>query len=231
MSGHRHKPVVGVAAFVALLLVACVIEDDLRINADGSGSYRFKMTIPKELSDGFGDMRQKAEAEGFTVEEGETDKERFIVLSKDFTDIAALNGTDNHFELTSTSTGFLRRDYRLRGTVQSLGYGSFKRHLIITMPGSVMSSDQGEINGSSVRWDATRGGTIEIAASGFYLPLSRNLRLLMALLALASAALFVMARRRRGVPAAAVCPGCRAPLAPDARFCPICGAGAPVTQV
>lgn len=67
----------------ALLLLSCTVDEDLRINSDGSGTYRVRISVPKTFSEGFGDLRKEAVKNGFTVmEEGETERERFFVISK-----------------------------------------------------------------------------------------------------------------------------------------------------
>jgi len=189
------------AGVLAILLWSCAIEEDLRISGDGSGTYRIKVSMPKEFGD-FGDLRQKAESEAFHVEQqGETEKERFIVLRKDFTSVSSLSDNNNRFELAATEAGFLRREYRFRATLQSVGFGSYKRHIVIAMPGGVKTATAGEVDGSRVSWDATNGGTIEIAAAGFYLPLSQSQRVSAAAVALAGAAFWAAKRRRQpGVP-------------------------------
>jgi len=200
MLEQRHQRLVVMAGVVALLFLACTIEEDLRINADGSGTYRVKISIPKQLGEGFGDFRKEAEKDGFTVErEGETEQERFILLRKNFSDVASLNDSHGRFELTTTDTGILRREYRLRATLQAVGFGSYKRRLLITMPGEVQSTSAGERSGSRVTWDGHQGGTIEVVASGFHLPVSSNQKLAFLTIA-AGGLLFLAMRRRRRVP-------------------------------
>lgn len=228
---NRRARLVLIAGTAALLLLACAVEEDLRLEFDGSGTYRVKVTIPKDLADGFGDLRKQAEKDGFVIaEEGETEAERFIVMRKEFTNVSSLNDDNSRFELTMTDRGLLRREYRFRATLQSVGFGAYQRHFTITMPCNVTSASDGTIDGSRVQWNASHGGTIEVAASGFYLPGSRNQRLLVIAIAVLSVALLVF-RRRSPIQPKAVCANCQTHLSPDARFCRKCGAGTPVAQM
>lgn len=230
MTSSRHSRVVALAALLSLLLFACVMDEDLRINADGSGTYQVKVTIPKDLASDFGDLRKSVEKDGFTiVEEGQTEKERFLIFRKQFTNVSALNDSNANFELTIAKAGWLKREYRLRVALQSSGYGGFKRHFVVTMPGRVTATNVGEIDGSRVRWDASRGGKIDITASGYAIALSRNQRILMPL-ALIAGILLLIARRRTARPLS-LCATCHAPLRRNAQFCAVCGAGASITQI
>lgn len=229
MTTSRHSRVAALAVLLSLLLFACVIDEDLRINADGSGSYQVKLTIPKDLSSDFGDLRKSAEKDGFTiVEEGQTEKERFLIFRKQFTNVSALNDQNGRFELTIAEAGWFKREYRLRVALQAVGYGAFKRHLVVTMPGKVTATDVGEIDGSRVRWDASRGGSIDITAGGYAIALSRNQRILMPVVLIAGI-LLLIARRRTARPPS-LCATCQTPLRRNAQFCAACGAGASITQ-
>jgi hypothetical protein len=226
----RRARLILIAGTAALLLLACAVEEDLRLDFDGSGTYRVKVTIPKSLADGFGDLRKQAEKDGFVVaEEGETETDRFIVMRKEFTDVSSLNDDNSRFELTMTDRGLLRREYRFRATLQSVGFGAYQRHFTLAMPCNVVSASEGTIDGSRVQWNASDGGTIEVIASGFFLPMSRNQRLLVLAVAMLGVALLVF-RRRTSVRPKAVCAACQTDLSPDERFCRKCGAGAPVAQ-
>jgi hypothetical protein len=230
MTNSRHWRGAALTALLSLILFACAIDEDLQINADGSGTYRIKVTIPKDLSSDFGDLRKSAEKDGFSVvEEGQTEKERFIVLRKDFTEITSLNDGNNRFELTIAEAGWLKREYRLRVSLQSVGFGSFKRHFVVTMPGNVTTTNQGEIDGSRVRWDATNGGSMDITATGYSVPLSRVQLILMLVAALGGVGLLI-ARRRRSVAPSSACATCHTQLPRDARFCAACGTGASIAR-
>lgn len=228
---NRRVRLVVVAAIAALLLLACDIEEDLQLDFDGSGTYRVRVTIPKNLADGFEDLRRQAEKDGFTVaDEGTTETERFIVLRKTFADITALNDDHSRFELTIIRHGFLRRDYRFRAKLQSVGFGAYQRNFAVTMPVNVTSTSSGEIDGPRVQWNARHGGTIEITASGFCIPLSRNQRVLVTMLVILGVVLLVFARKRRRPAHEAACANCQNHLAPGTRFCRTCGTGQPVAQ-
>jgi hypothetical protein len=233
MLNRKSTRLVAIASACSLLfLLSCSIEEDLRINGDGSGTYRVRLAVPKELGD-FDKLRGEVKEEGFQVEEeGETEQERFIVFRKNFTEISSLNDSHHSFELTTTDIGIMRRGYRLRANFRALGFGSYVRRFVVSMPGDVQSATAGRIAGNRVTWEDFRQGTIEIEASGLYLPVSRSQWLFGLAAALAALLLFVAAhRRRQPVPAAAAsCPSCHSPLANDARFCRVCGAGAPVTE-
>ncbi|MBV8516173.1 MAG: zinc ribbon domain-containing protein [Acidobacteria bacterium] len=231
MNHARPSRVAAFAALLSLLFFACAIDEDLRINADGSGTYRLKITIPEDLASDLGTVRTDAAKEGFTVvEEGRAGKDRFAILRKDFTDVTALNDSNSRFALTITKMGWLRREYRLDATLQPVGYGSFKRHIAVTMPGKISASDHGEIDGSRVRWDATTGGSIHITAGGYAIPFSRAASTLIIVATIAGLALLI-ARRKHGADSRPACATCHAPLVRGARFCADCGTGAPAAQI
>lgn len=223
----RHSCCVAIAATVALLALSCVIDEELRINGDGSGTYRVKITVPKNLSGSLGDLRQKAATDGYRfISVTDAEDGHSVVYEKEFASVAALNDTHDHYELTISNAGFLRREYHLTCTVGSNAFTAFKRRLTIRMPGSITSASTGERNGDRVSWDCSNGGTIDIVASGFYLPLDGNQKeLFIALLVIASGLLLFRAatrahRRTRSV----VCSTCHKELPAAARFCADCGA-------
>ncbi len=231
MRNSRPWRIPAIAFVFVLLLFACVIDEDLRIHADGSGTYQVKVTIPKELGADFGELRTNAGKEGFTIiQEGQTETERFLIFRKPFTNVASLSDSNSRFELTITKAGWLRREYRLRASLRSVGFGSYKRQFVVTMPGKVTSSDRGDVTGSRVRWDATRGGSIEINATGYALPLPQAQQLLLLTALVAGVALWLVRRRRAAAPDS-MCPTCQRPLIRGARFCAGCGAGTPMEQI
>lgn len=219
------------AATAALLLLACDIEEDLRLNFDGSGTYRIKLTIPRELAEGFGDLRKQAEKDGFTATEGTTETSRFIVLTKDFSDLAALNDDHSHFELTITESGLLRRDYRLLIRLQSIGFGAYQRRLSITMPCTVTSASAGDVDGSRVQWNASKGGSLEITASGIVIPVSRKTSVIAIVAVILGLALLASRRKSPKAGQETVCINCHTHLAPKARFCGRCGTNAEAAQM
>ncbi len=221
-----------VIAIAALLLLSCVIDEDLRIHSDGSGTYRVRISIPKELAEDFGELRREAEKNGFEIaDEGETGDERFLVIRKDFTDISALNDSNTRFELTTTDTGFVRREYRLRASLGAVGFGSFKRRLTVAMPGKVASATDGEIDGSRVKWDASADGSLEIVSSGFSLPLTRGQNTAIVMVIVAGLLLLIWSRVRRRQPKTTVCQTCNSPVPGNAHFCGICGATSPAAEI
>jgi len=232
MLRSRRKGVLLLTGVLSLFLFSCLLEEELVIHSDGSGTFRAKVTIPKEFGEGFADIRKDAEKEGFQIEEGETEKERFIILRKKFDNVSALNDDGRRFELTMADSGFLRRQYLLRVQLPPVGFGGFTHRLVVTMPGKVQSATGGEFAGSRVTWEGKSGGTIEITAAGFYLPVSRTQRLLFLLVVVAGiVALLILRKRRQGQPpAATTCLTCQTPLSVNARFCRACGAVAPIPE-
>jgi hypothetical protein len=227
---RTRKGFLSLVMIASLLILACEIEEDLRIESDGSGRYSARISVPKELGD-FGELRKEAEKNGFAImQEGETPKERFIVIRKDFTDISALNDSHARYELTMTESGFLRREYRLRASLEAIGFGSFKRRLTVAMPGKVSSTTHGEIDGSRVKWDTSAGGSLEIASAGFHLPLSRNQSRGLMVTIIGGALLLLALRFRRRRASNGVCLTCNSPLRNGVRFCGICGANTPVAE-
>ena len=211
-------------------LLACTIEEDLTINSDGSGAYIVRIIIPRKLGEDFTDLKREAARTGFAVvDEGKTERQTFLVLRKDFNDVASISDANSPFELRIDETGFLRRRYQFKASLPPIGLGSYVRQLSVRMPGSVLSSNRGEVEGSHVRLDMTRGGTLEITSSGYYLPGTRRQKyLLFTVFMLGVGALVASGGKRRKSPV--VCNGCKTALRSNARFCPGCGNGLGAAQ-
>jgi hypothetical protein len=195
----RTKRIAVVCCLAALLLFsACEIEDDLKLEADGSGSYRMKLLLPNELAFALPEIRSKATHDGFrVVEEGATADRKFVVLAKEFKQIGELNESGHIFDFQAGDAGFLRREYRFHASISHTP--AFKRVLTITLPAGVESTTAGDIAGNHIRWDCSNGGSLDAVAVGLHLPLSTNVKLATALAAvlLLLAVAFQLRRRFR----------------------------------
>ncbi len=212
---------------VLSLLAGCELEDDLRIEADGSGTYRARVLVEKLLGAVLTRVRGEAEAKGFRiVEEGETPTRHFVVLRKDFTDVRSLDDEQSSYDLTIETRRFFWREYRLRATLGSVAGSAFDRRFTISMPARISSTTAGESNGTRVVWYCTNGGTIEVVAEGFHVPVTRRhvtVAIAIAALVLALVALFRRWASARPEEEENVCTTCNKPMAVTARYCPSCG--------
>lgn len=206
-------------------LLACEVEEDIRLNADGSGTYRAKVSVEKQYGEALSERKGEADKKGFRiVEQGETKTHTFVVMARDFADVAELNDDEDSYTLQIDRPSALKGSYRLTlGFESSAAESGFKRRTRITMPVSIKQASVGTISGRSVDWDSSQGGTLSVEASGFVLPLTRSRRRI----ALGVIVLGVVAigglrwsRRARGPR----CAKCGRGLAAEARFCPDCGA-------
>jgi hypothetical protein len=224
-----RKPSILLVCAVVLLLAACELEDDLRIEADGSGTYRATVSVEKLLAGTLGRIRAAAEQQGFRiVGEGETADRRFLSMRKDFDDVHSLGDSQSNYELTVSTRNYLWRRYHLHATVGSVAGQGFDWRFSITMPARITSTSQGESNGARVTWYCTNGGTIDVEAEGFFLPFTRTH--VLAIVGVAAAALLLLValgRRALAAPAIAAeqhaCRTCANPLSALARYCPACG--------
>ena len=71
-----------VALLVLLaLLGGCQVEEELELHADGSGSHRVKVTVPKDFGEALQEVKQKATGQHYHfVEEGQAGDSRFLVM-------------------------------------------------------------------------------------------------------------------------------------------------------
>lgn len=209
---------------ICLSLVACEVEEEIRLEADGTGSYRVKVMIEKEMGEVLSKLRSDAPRRGFTVvEEGETADRKFIVMARAFQDVAELNDDEDRYLLEVERSNPLTASYRL-----ALDFGSnpsangFSRTLRVFMPARVRSASAGTIDGSAVSWDCSHPGQVEIRAAGFAPTLIGKQRTV-GVAVIAGGALLLAGlrlRRRR----AASCSRCGSRLEGGLRFCPSCGA-------
>lgn len=208
-------------AFLCFWLIGCELEETLVLNADGSGTYSARILLPKEFAGAIGDLKAKATAEGFqVVEESETVDRKVLVIRKDFRDVSELNDNSNHYSLRVDQSSKWKRAYELSlDTGSGSGDGIQKRTMTIVLPVAVTSATSGTVTGREVRWDATSGGSIHVAASGYLLPFGMTpLQTGIALAAVAAASLlFLRGRRPR------TCPACGVGSDGSARFCGSCG--------
>lgn len=211
-----------VAAFT-LLALSCEIEDEIRIHRDGSGSYRAKILVEKQLASALPEIRKEAVKDGFRiVDEGETETRHFIVMTRDFKNISEVGDSRNRMSFKATKAGWLRERYEFSASLPPSSGDGFSRQLTIVLPASIEQHTAGEVRGNTVVWDCTRGGELEMTATGFVLPFAVQSPVLGGVIAAAGLiGVFVLVLRRRS--AALRCATCGATKSPDARFCANCG--------
>ena len=205
------------------LLTGCEIEENIVLNADGSGSYVARVAVEKEVGEAIGEVRSEAEKRGFrVVEEGETADRRFLVVRREFHDISELNDEKDSYGLSTERKGLLRRVFHLTLAFRSTpAENGFTRTVKITMPTTISSASAGTVDGTSVEWDCSRPGTLQVEAAGLVLePRLQRAAILgglaVGLLVLAG----ILATRWRRQ---ARCRRCGAALRAGARFCESCG--------
>jgi hypothetical protein len=208
---------------LCLLLAACEVEEELKLNVDGSGTYRVRILVEKEVGEALQEIRKDAQARGFTVvEEGETANRKFVVVARDFKNVSELNDKDDTYALDIEQSSPFKRTYHLslnfRGNPSASG---FSRSMEVSMPATVASTNVGTATGSTVRWDCSHPGTLEVQAAGLVLPLTSNQRKVVLAVLILGALLLVGVRVARWRPPS--CRNCGTRIEPNAKFCPKCG--------
>lgn len=208
------------------LAAGCKVEEDLFLEADGSGEYRIEVSVQKALG-ALPQLRQALVANGFEiVAERETGDSNVVVARRTFETVGEIGDLDASFEVAER--GWLRRSYRLGLRVDDME-GATERILRVHLPARVDESSGGRIEGSTVIWEGIGGGRLEIAASGPAVP-GGETALYAAAAGLLVVLLALVAIRRRAVhggrDAAAAsrrCGSCGAAHGATA-FCTRCGA-------
>src|SRR5215213_5873017 len=130
---------------LALLALRCEIEDEIRLNRDGSGTYIAKILIEKQLASALPEIRKKAVQEGFRImEEGVTETRHFIVMARDFKNISEIGDSRNRMSFTATKAGWLRQQYAFSASVPASSGDGFSRQLTIALPASIEQHTAGE---------------------------------------------------------------------------------------
>jgi hypothetical protein len=215
------------ALVLALLTAGCEIEEEIRLNPDGTGLYRAKVMLEKELVAMLPDLRRDYEKKGFrVVEQRETDNRHVIVVEREFKDLSEIGDEKNRYSFTTASANWLQRRYEFHASVPPAdAMQGFSRQLTVALPGNVRRNTAGEVRGDTVVWDASKGGSLQVTSAGLAPTASRWLAILLGvagavvLLAIGLA----VSRRRRSAPALH-CATCGAPSESNARFCAKCGA-------
>ncbi len=157
---------------VLLLLSACKVEETIDLRADGSGTYRAKVSVTKDLGEALDKVKQEAGQHGLRVlEEGQTVDEKFVVVGRDFSKVSDLGDKDDTYSLVVARASSFRRSYRFEAILrQNVAASGFQRVLHVNMPGSVDSSSSGHVSSSTVEWPCSQGGQLDVVASGFAIP-------------------------------------------------------------
>jgi hypothetical protein len=188
---------------LALLVLSCELEDEIRINPDGSGTYRTKLLVEKQLASALPEVRKEAEKNGFRiVEEGETDTRRFIVMERDFKSVSEVGDERNRMAFTATKHGWFRQRYEFTASLPSSSSDGFSRQLTLTLPGSIQQSTGGVIRGNTVVWDASKGGSLQVTSIGLAPSASRWLTIIAVLGVVLLAIVLVVSKWNRKAPEA-----------------------------
>jgi hypothetical protein len=165
-------------SLVALLLLsACEVEETIDLHADGSGTYRAKVSVSKDFGEALDKVKQEAGQHGLRVlEEGQTAEEKFVVVGREFSKVSDLGDKDDTYSLVVAREGLFRRSYRFEAILrQNVAASGFERVLRVRMPGSVDSSSSGQASSHMVEWPCSQGGQLDVVASGFAIQELSNL--------------------------------------------------------
>lgn len=221
----------GFALLLALLATSCEIEEDVRLNPDGSGVYRATLSLEKELVSLLPNLRQDYEKKGFRVlSQRETSNRHVIVVERVFKTLSEIGDAQNQYSFVASDANWLQRRYVLSVAIRSSdSFEGFTRQLRIALPGRIRQNSAGEVHGDAVVWDASKGGSLEVTSVGLAPAASRWLTIVVGGIAAAVLLIVVLriSKRSRKVPALH-CAACGAARTPDARFCANCGAAGPI---
>ena len=219
------------ALTLALLTLGCEIEDEIRINPDGSGTYRTKILVKKDLAAAIPEIRKEATEDGFRViEEGETETRKFIVLERDFKNISEVGDSRNKMSFTATRSGWFRERYEFTASLPGSEGDGFTRQVTIVLPGKIQQSTAGERRGDVVIWNVSKGGSIQITSIGLTASGAKRLTFLAATFGVIVLGLVILLKRKRNVRVPS-CAACGVPKQSGARFCAGCGADATPLEV
>jgi Tol biopolymer transport system component len=157
---------------VLLLMSACKVEETIDLRADGSGTYRAKISVTKDFGEAIDQVKREAGQHGLRVlEEGQTADEKFVVVGRDFSKMSDLGDKDDTYSLVVTREGWFRKSYRFEAILRkNIAASGFQRILHVRMPGSIDSSSSGQLSSHSVEWPCSQGGQLDVVASGFAIP-------------------------------------------------------------
>jgi hypothetical protein len=137
---------------LALAIVAlaggCKIEEDLHLEADGSGEYRVRMTLQKMLG-GAPQVRQALIANGFEIlEESVTHDSNLITARRTFEHVGEID--ELHGSLEVEDRGWLRRSYRLKLRVDDVQGQATERTFRVHLPVGIEETSAGRLDGKTL---------------------------------------------------------------------------------
>jgi len=161
-----------ISLILLLLLSACKVEETIDLRTDGSGTYRAKVSVRKDLGEALEEVKQEAGQHGLRVlEEGQTAEEKFVVVGREFSKVSDLGDKDDTYSLVIAREGTYRRSYRFEAILhQNVAASGFERVLRVRMPEAVDSSSSGQVSSRTVEWPCSQGGRLDVVASGFAIP-------------------------------------------------------------
>jgi Tol biopolymer transport system component len=157
------------ALALLLSLGACNVEETIAVRADGSGTYRAKVSVKKALAEVLDKVKQEAPGHGLRVlEEGQGGDERFVVVGRDFSNVSELSDKDSSYSLVARQEGLFSKTYVFEAVIrEDVAASGFKRVLRIHMPGRVDEASVGQPSSHEVEWDCSHPGNLHVVASGF----------------------------------------------------------------
>jgi hypothetical protein len=223
----RHRSALPVLASLALLVfTACKLEEDLELRNDGSGRYQAQFTADTADSAALDEIEQKARAAGMRiVERGSSGNRAYIIVSRRFESVKELQVERMQFNWRVRETGGLRKTFSATLDVPRFPLTAYQRIVQVKMPGSIISSGAGKAAGSTVTWDASKGGRLTVVSSGIVLPLGQRELIGVGAVIVVGLLVLFLAHRRAKLKALRRCDACGAVMPDDVLYCHNCGSG------
>lgn len=147
--------------FAIVVLLACKMVEEIRIERDGSGIYRADLTLVGEekmmLQTVKEEIAKKPQLR--IVAEGPRGNDYFILIEQPFADVTELNDNQSSYFWNVSQAGAFTRKARLEVTNRGRNEETIsEHHLEVTMPGKVVDSNAEQISGKKVIWDRLAAG-------------------------------------------------------------------------
>lgn len=190
-------------AFAIVVLLACKLAEEVRIEQDGSGVYQADLTLVGEekmmLQDVKGEIAKDPRIR--IVNEGPRGDDYFILLEVPFANVAELSDKQTGYSWNVSEAGAFTRKARLVVTNRGQEEAVSEHRINITMPGKVVDSNADQISGKKVVWDRLAAGSrgeLYVEAEFLEFPEGFSAKIKIAALVLVvGVILFVVMRLRR----------------------------------
>ena len=195
--------------FAIVVLLACKIVEEVRIEQDGSGTYRVDLTLVGEEKEMLPAVKEEfaKKPELRIVDEGPRGDDYFVLVEMPFTSVAELSDDQSTYTWEVSEAGAFTRKARLEVANRGGEDAVSEHRLEVTMPGKVVDSNAGVISGKKIVWDrlaAGRRGELYVEAEYLELPAGYTTKIVAAGAILIVGLLLVVAmrlKRRRQSPA------------------------------